>query len=93
MVRTGSKAAAGRMRISPRPTKPGFTLVEVLVALVVLALISGVLARILQGSLHAHGLQRDQIEILREQSETRALQFAGELEDAVISIEPVEEEP
>lgn len=84
------------MQTSPRQTdrtrSVGFTLMEVLVALVILAVISTMLARILQGSLRAQQLQHDQAESLTEHSHTLSLQFSGELEEPIVTLEPIEEE-
>lgn len=82
------------MLISPPQTNPpssAFTLVEVLVALVMLAVISTLMARILQGSLNVRQIQQDQVQTLNTRSEQLALQFAGELEEPVVTLEPVEE--
>lgn len=91
-----SKAALDPMPISPAQTKgsgqTGFTLVEVLMALVVLAIISAMLARVLQGSLNAKQIQRDEVKALNEEAETLTLQFAGELDEPLITIERIEDD-
>ena len=84
------------MPIFPPQTKrvrrSGFTLIEVLMALVLIAIISAVLARVLQGSLKAKQLQRDEVKALNERAETLTLQFSGELEEPLVTIERIEEE-
>jgi prepilin-type N-terminal cleavage/methylation domain-containing protein len=69
----------------------GFTLVEVLIALTLLALISVLIGQALQGALRAHDLQNREPEHLRNRAETLARQFAGELEEPAVTLEPVPE--
>jgi prepilin-type N-terminal cleavage/methylation domain-containing protein len=76
----------------PQPNSTGFTLVEVLVSLVMLAVISAVLARILQGSLQVKTLQRDQIQAHQARADDLALQFSGELNEPLVTLERIEEE-
>jgi len=84
------------MPTSPQQTKPGrqsaFTLVEVLVALVLLSIISAILARVLQGGLRAKQLQREESLTLSERSNALSLQFSGELDEPLVTLELIEEE-
>jgi len=67
----------------------GFTLIEVLTALAVLAVLSVLLGQALQGVLRIHELQREEPGHLRDRSERIALQFAGEAEEPAMTLEPV----
>jgi len=75
-----------------RPSSSAFTLVEVLVALVILAVISTILARILQGGLRTRQLQQEQVQALNSRADAVSLQFAGESDEPVVTLEPIEEE-
>ena len=70
----------------------GFTLIEVLTALAVLAVLSVLLGQALQGALRVHELQEAEPGQLQDRSEEIALQFAGEeQEEPAMTFEPVEE--
>jgi prepilin-type N-terminal cleavage/methylation domain-containing protein len=81
------------MRTWAHPTDPagGFTLVEVLVAILVLGVAAALLARVLQGTILIHDLQVREPERIRERETGLARQFAGELEEPVMRILPREE--
>lgn len=68
----------------------GFTLVEVLVALVVLALLSAVTARVLQGSLQARQIQQDEHAALGQRADSFSRQLSGEREEPVVTLERLE---
>jgi prepilin-type N-terminal cleavage/methylation domain-containing protein len=83
------------MPISPPQTDSaahGFTLVEVLVALVVLALLSAVSARVLQGSLQARQIQRNEHAALSQRADYFSRQLSGEREEPVVTLERLEDE-
>lgn len=82
------------MPISARRTefRGGFTLMEVLMALVVLAVLSTMLSQTLQGSLRIHQLQREEPEILERKRLRVARQLSGELEEPVLTLTEQEEE-
>lgn len=87
------------MRISAHPTdlratdpRAGFTLVEVLVSILILGVMGAMLSLVLQGSLRIHAQQTREPERIREREEALARQFAGEAEEPVITLKPVEEE-
>ena len=71
--------------------RQGFTLVEVLVGLVLLAITSAVLARILQGSIRVRQHQQEEVRFLQEQAEAQSLQFSGQREDPLVTLEPIED--
>jgi type II secretory pathway pseudopilin PulG len=84
------------MPTCPPPTertgRAAFTFVEVLVALILLAITGVVLARVLQGSLRAKQIQRDQHTALKERADTLSLHLAGELDEPLVTLEPIEED-
>ena len=88
------KAEPDRTPTSPPRTDrtSGFTLVEVLVALLLIAVISVLISRILQGGLRVQSIQQEQQRLLQLSAGERALQFSGELEEDVVTLEPAEEE-
>jgi len=65
---------------------------EVLTALAILAVISVTLARILQGALRIHELQTAEPARLREREALLARQFAGELEEPVLTLKEIPDE-
>jgi prepilin-type N-terminal cleavage/methylation domain-containing protein len=93
MEQTGWKVEAVPMPISAHPTKSqdGFTLVEVLTALTLLAVISVLLSQVLQGILQIHTLNNAEPETIKVRQEEMARQFSGETEEPVLTMKPVEE--
>lgn len=87
MVPTGWREVPDPMRISAARTKKGFTLVEVLIALLIIAILAALMGRILQGSLLSHRIQKqsgaESDTTRREQNR----QFAGEVEEPILILE------
>lgn len=82
------RTSAPRTESSPQQ---GFTLVEVLVALVILALFSAVLSKVLQGGLQVRQIQKEESAQLDEETQARALFFSGEEDGIELTLEPVED--
>lgn len=80
------------MRISAHRTdaRAAFTLVEVLVAILLLGVTAALLAPVLRGALTIHEQQVREPERLREREQALARQFAGELEEPVLELLPRE---
>jgi|GEM_PF-1846289 len=74
------------------PQTEGFTLIEVLTALAVLAVLSVLLGQTLQGALRVHELQKTEPSSLISRSEDIARQFAGEeQEEPAMTLERIED--
>ncbi len=86
MVPTGWREVPDPMRISAARTKKGFTLVEVLIALLIIAILAALMGRILQGSLLSHQTQKRAQTTYGENRNELNLQFAGEREEEPILI-------
>lgn len=76
------------MRISAARTrkKQGFTLVEVLISLLIIAILAVFMGRILQGALLSHQTQKRAQTTSGENRNELNLQFAGEREEEPILI-------
>lgn len=66
-------------------SKPGFTLIEILVALVVLAVLSVTVSMILQGGLRAWTLQEADALRLQQREAALVQSFAGQLDAPAIA--------
>ncbi|MGA0332491.1 MAG: PulJ/GspJ family protein [Kiritimatiellia bacterium] len=66
----------------------GFTLLEVLISLLILAVLSAGLARILQSSLLTNQQIKLQLQSTPEQQHQLHLQLAGEREEALVELIP-----
>lgn len=83
----------------PTPTSPtlnnprsGFTLLEVLMSLLIIAILSAFLSRILQSSLLNHQQIKASFATAPENEQQLHLQLSGELEEPVAELIPLEEE-
>jgi prepilin-type N-terminal cleavage/methylation domain-containing protein len=77
---------------SNKASRGGFSLLEVLMALFIIAVLAAVLSRILQSSLLSHRqIQQEITDAPRIQAEIDR-QFAGELDEPVLSLTPVGQE-
>jgi prepilin-type N-terminal cleavage/methylation domain-containing protein len=74
------------------PRTEAFTLVEVLVALLVLAALAALLGGILQGALRVDGIQREESAAIAVRREQTARAFAGETEDPPAALQEIQEE-
>ena len=72
--------------------RTGFTLLEVLMALLIIAVLAAFLSRILQSSLRSHQQIKQELIDAPERQKQFHLQLSGELEEPVIELIPVEEE-
>jgi len=73
-------------------SKQGFTLIEVLMALLIIAVLAALISRILQSSLLTHQLIEEDLKNLPLQQQQINLQLAGEREEPVLLLIPVEEQ-
>lgn len=82
------------MRISAQPIDraDAFTLVEVLVSILILGVLGALLSVVLQGSLRIHEQHTREPERLRERETLLARQFAGEVEEPVLRLQPKDTE-
>jgi prepilin-type N-terminal cleavage/methylation domain-containing protein len=72
--------------------KIGFTLIEVLMALLIIAVLAALISRILQSSLLTHQLIEEDLKNFPIQQKQINLQLAGEREEPVLLLIPVEEQ-
>ncbi|MDF3130841.1 type II secretion system protein [Kiritimatiellaeota bacterium B1221] len=75
-----------------KPATTGFTLLEVLVSLLIIAVLAAFLSQILQSSLLSHQIMKVDINQAPMAQQAFHLQLAGESEEPVIELIPIEEE-
>nr|MDA3874078.1 prepilin-type N-terminal cleavage/methylation domain-containing protein [Kiritimatiellia bacterium] len=67
--------------------KKGFTLIEALIALLIIAILAALMGRILQGSLLSHRIQTQAHAESEESRREQNRQFAGEREEPVLTLD------
>lgn len=77
---------------STKSSRAGFSLLEVLMALFIIAVLAAVLSRILQSSLLSHQQIQQEIANAPRLQAKIDRQFAGELEEPVLELNPISKE-
>lgn len=75
-----------------KPRRSAFTLVEVLMALFIIAVLAALLSRILQSSMLSHRQIKNDLAAAPSRQAQINRQFAGESEEKLITLTPVKQE-
>lgn len=73
-------------------SKQGFTLIEVLMGLLIIAVLATLLSRILQSSLLTNQIMKEEMQNADLRQDQFHLQLAGELEEPVLELTPLPED-
>jgi len=80
------------MPTSAAYNKQGFTLIEVLMGLLIIAILATLLSRILQSSLLTNQIMKEEKQNATLQQDQFYLQLAGEREEPILELTPLDEE-